>query len=83
MEHLLIGFSVFFNLAIIMVKLNIARYEDATFDIFFLALIGYTFSGSYDGLVAGTIASAFMSVWLLIFPPKFVQRISKFVRELA
>lgn len=70
MEYLLIGITVFFNIAIIKWKLNKERYFDAVIDISLLALVMFVFSGSYGALVVGTVASALVSILLLISPPK-------------
>ena len=70
MEYILIGFAVFFNIAVILWKYERARYTDATLDTFLLVLVAFVFSGSYGALVVGTVASALVSIYLLIFPPK-------------
>ena len=71
MEFTIIGIAVFFNLAIIKWKIDKERYLDAGLDFAALVAITIFFSGSYSGLVVGTIASALFSVYLLISPPKW------------
>lgn len=71
MEYLILGLALAFNLLVIKEKYQRGRTEDATLDFALLAVITYFFSGSYGALVIGTIASAFISVWLFFNPPKF------------
>ena len=70
MEYILIGITVFFNIAIIMWKFEKHRYADASLDATLLVLVALLFSGSYGALVVGTVASALVSLYLLISPPK-------------
>lgn len=70
MEYILIGVTVFFNIAIILWKLEKHRYADATLDATLLVLVALIFSGSYGALVVGTVASALVSIYLLISPPQ-------------
>ena len=71
MEFLIIGMAVAANIIIIKMKFDRKRYEDGTFDALLLALITIIFGGSYAGLVVGTIASCFISLYLFSSPPKF------------
>lgn len=71
MEYLIIGIAVFFNIAIIKWKFDKGRTTDASVDATLLVLVTVVFSGSYGALVVGTIASALISLYLLISPPKF------------
>lgn len=71
MELLLIGIVTAFNLIIIKIKVEKARYGDTSLDIFTLFLLGVAFAGTYAGLVVATIASAIISLYLLAFLPKF------------
>lgn len=70
MEYILIGITVFFNIAIIMWKFERNRYADASLDTALLVLVALLFSGSYGALVVGTVASALVSLYLLVSPPK-------------
>lgn len=70
MEYILIGVTVFFNIAIILWKFEKHRYADATLDATLLVLVALIFSGSYGALIVGTVASALVSIYLLISPPQ-------------
>jgi len=70
MEYILIGITVFFNIAIILWKFEKHRYLDALLDTTLLVLVALLFSSSYGALVVGTVASALVSLYLLISPPK-------------
>ena len=72
MYLLAVGIAVALNLIFIKFKVERKRYEDAALDAIILIGIGYLFSGSFDALVVGTIASMFVSIYLFIFPPKFL-----------
>lgn len=71
MEFLLVGLAVFFNIAFIKWKFDKSRYADATLDLTLLVIVMLLFSGSYGALVVGTVASAFISLFLYFSPPKF------------
>ena len=71
MEYIYVGIAVFFNIAIILWKFERAKYADAILDSILLFLVAFLFSGSYGALVSGTVASALVSLYLLINPPKF------------
>ncbi len=63
------GIAVAFNILIIFWKIEQGRSADAVFDTVFLILIGWVFSGSLAGLVIGTVASAIISMALIVHPP--------------
>lgn len=67
---LAVGVAVAFNLLVIKVKYDKGRYADALLDFGLLALIAVFFSGSFNALVTGTIASAIISVYLFFSPTK-------------
>ena len=71
MMLLLVAIAVSFNLLVILWKFSNGRTMDATLDTGLLILVGSVFSGSFNALVVGTIASAIVSLYLLINPPKF------------
>lgn len=75
MEILIMGLATFFNFMILKWKFEHRRYADLALDVATLAIISYLFSGSMTGMAIGMIASAFMSFYLLIFPPKFTTKI--------
>ena len=65
--------AVAFNLMVIKWKYEKQRYSDASLDAVCLFIVTTVFSGTYGSLVVGTIASAIISVYLYIFPPKFTK----------
>ena len=71
MEFLLLGIVVAVNFIIVKMKLDRKRWEDATFDILILLVIMALFSGSYAGLIVGSVASLFISIYFFASPPKF------------
>ena len=73
-EFIVIGVAVFFNIAVIKWKYDKARYGDAILDFTCLVAVAILFSGSYAALVVGTIASALVSIYLLISPPKLPKK---------
>lgn len=70
MEFLVIGIAVAFNFLIIKHKFEKGRYADGTLDVILLTIISLLFAGSFGGLVVATVASAIISLTLLVFPPK-------------
>lgn len=70
LEFVIMGIALAFNLLVIKWKYEKGRLGDATLDAACLFLITTFFSGTYSALVVGTIASAIISVYLYIFPPK-------------
>lgn len=77
MEFLIIGLAVAANIVFIKMKFEKKRFEDGVFDTILLILITIIFGGSYAGLVVGTIASAFISLYFYASPPKFISEIFK------
>ena len=69
-EFIIIGITVFFNIAVVKWKFDHKRYTDAIVDGTLLVAVTMVFSGSYGALVVGTIASALVSLYLLISPPR-------------
>lgn len=70
MELAVIGVVVAFNFLVIYAKLSVKRFLDAGLDFTLLAILSVLFGGSYAGLVVATIASALISLYLLVKPPK-------------
>jgi len=71
MEMMLImGAAVAFNIIIIKWKFDSGRTSDAILDTLVLVIVGFVFMGTISGLMVGTIASAIVSLYLLISPPK-------------
>lgn len=77
MEFLLIGIAVFFNIAVIKWKFDKARYLDGILDTALLIAIAIVFGNSYGALVVGTVASALVSLYLLVSPPKLPTHLLK------
>lgn len=71
MEFIVLGIALAFNLIVIKEKFERGRTEDAIMDLGLLGLIAFFFSGSYGALVIGTVASAFISIYLFVRPPRF------------
>ncbi len=67
---LIVAIATFINLVVIYVKIQMKKYEHAIVDAGLFMLIVYLFNGSVAGMQVGMIASALMSIFLLIFPPK-------------
>jgi len=67
--YALAGIALAFNLLVILYKVQTERQVNAALDGALLALIFWLFSGSLGALVIGTIASAIISIYLLINPP--------------
>ena len=70
---ILIGIAVAFNMLVIKYKFEKGRWADGGLDFFLLVVLSFLFMGSYAGLVVATIASAIISIYLYIFPPKLPQ----------
>ena len=67
---IVMGIAVAFNLIIIKWKIEHERYSDALLDGIVLVLLGIIFAGTISGLMVGTVASAIVSLYLMIVPPK-------------
>jgi len=70
MEFIIIGLAVAFNFLVIKVKFERKRYADGILDLTLLTIISFLFAGSFGGLVVATVASALISIFLFVFPPK-------------
>ena len=77
MEFLILGIVVAVNFIIIKLKLDRKRWEDSIFDTLLFLIIMVLFSGSYAGLIVGSIASLVISVYFFISPPKFFSKQKK------
>ncbi len=71
MEYLILGLVVAVNFIIVKMKFDRKRWEDAVFDVAVLLIIMALFSGSYAGLIVGSVASLFMSLYFFASPPTF------------
>lgn len=81
MELVIIGIAVFFNIAVLKWKFDKGRTTEAIIDASLLGGVMFLFSGSFNALVVGTIASALVSLYLLISPPKFASPRSSRLRR--
>lgn len=70
MELILIGIATAFNFIVIWWKFEKGRYTDVALDLGTFVAIAFMFSGTVSGLTVGMIASAIVSLYLLIIPPK-------------
>lgn len=73
LEFLIIGIAVAFNIIVIKWKFDKGRTADAITDLCLFIVVTFVFSGSYGALVVGTVASALISIYLFISPPKGFQ----------
>lgn len=73
MEMLIIAVATFFNFIILKWKFEHERYADLAFDVATLVCISWLFGGTLGGMVIAMIASALISLYLIVFPPKFMK----------
>ena len=66
---MLFGLATAGNLAVLKWKVEHERFIDAGIDAAVLATLAWLFSGTITGLATATVASAFISVYLLVSPP--------------
>lgn len=71
MEYLLLGLVVAINFIVIKIKLDRKRWEDAIFDTLLMVVVLLLFSGSFAGLIVGSIASLLISIYFFASPPTF------------
>ena len=71
---LIMGVAVAANIIIIKWKFEKDRTNDALLDAGLLIVLAFVFSGTISGLMVGTVASAVISLYLLISPPKSFNR---------
>jgi len=63
------GLATAANLAVLKFKLEHYRYVDAAIDAAVLIILAWIFSGSIAGLAIATVASSFVSLYLLVSSP--------------
>ena len=73
MEILIISIAVFLNFGLLKWKMDHERWADLSVDVAVLAALTFMFGGSMGGMIIALIAGAFMSLYLLVSPPKFMQ----------
>lgn len=71
MESLFLGIALAFDLLILKVKFERHRYADFTLDLVLLIIIINIMHGTISGMIVGTIAQLIISIYLLLFPPKW------------
>ena len=71
MEILAVALVVALNLIILLWKFNHNRILDGVIDTILLVAVAYLFSISTNALIIGSIGSFIVSLYMLIFPPKF------------
>ncbi len=81
MEFLILGLVVAVNFIVIKMKLDRKRWEDAIFDVLTMLTVMALFSGSYAGLIVGSVASLFISLYFYASPPKFFSGDNGFLKE--
>ena len=72
MELLVISIAVFLNFGLLKWKMERERYGDIILDIAVLASLSYLFGGTMGGMIIAMCSGALMSIYLLVFPPKFL-----------
>lgn len=72
--YLIIGVAVVFNIIVLRFKYNKGRYADMLVDAGILVSLSLIFGGTYSGMVVSTVASALISLYLYMFPPKFTSQ---------
>ena len=70
MEFIIIGIAVVFNIIVLRFKIAHERYADAFLDAAILVTLTVVFGGTYGGMVVSTVASALISIYLYMFPPR-------------
>jgi hypothetical protein len=80
-EALIIGIATAFNFIVIKWKLEHKRYEDATFDILIIFLLSVIFGGTLGGMIVAMVASAIISLYFLVSPPKFLSGLLKELKD--
>lgn len=66
----ILGLALFFNIAVIKLKLERERYADATLDGVVLVGLAWFMGGTLNGMILATVASAMFSIYLWISPPQ-------------
>jgi hypothetical protein len=68
-----IGVCTAFNFIVLIHKYRLKRYMDACIDMCIFICICFLFSNSFNALVAGTVASMFVSFYLYFKPVTLVE----------
>ena len=75
MEFLLIGIATAFNVMILKWKLDRGRSEDPVVDVTVLVALSWLFGGTLGGLIIAMVASAIISLYLIVSPPAFLKEL--------
>lgn len=60
------------NLIIMRIKAALNRWSDLTLDIGAMIALNYMFLGTLQGAIIANASSLVLSIYLFIFPPKFL-----------
>jgi len=71
MEFVIMGIALAFNILVVLWKFTYNRVGNAMVDGALLIAVAILFSSSTALLIIGTIGSALVSLYLLMFPIKF------------
>lgn len=71
MELVIVSIAVFLNFGLLVYKFNRERYSDLVVDVGVLVALSYLFGGTQGGMIIALCAGAMMSLFLLVYPPKF------------
>ena len=75
---IIFGLATAGNVAVLKWKMEQERFADAIVDATVLISFAWLFSGTISGLAVATVASAFISIYLLFSPPdKIIKIISE------
>ncbi len=66
-----IGIATAFNLLILKWKLSQERYGDVALDALTFAVLSMFLGHTLGGMIVAIIAGTIISLWLLVFPPRF------------
>lgn len=69
---ILIGIVTFFNLIILKIKFEKERYADLAMDVGSIVILNVLFGGTLTGMTIAMISSFLISLYLLVWPPKFI-----------
>jgi len=72
METLIIAVAVFLNFGLLKWKAERGRWGDISIDVATLGVLSFLFDDTMGGMVIALVAGALMSIYLLMFPPKFL-----------
>ena len=70
MQMIIVGLAIAINIAFIKFKFDKGRTTEAFVDMSLLVGVMILFSGTFSALAAGTIGSAFISIYLWFSPMK-------------